>query len=71
MTGAEGGTRTPTRFLSQPPQGCVSTNSTTPAKILLTVDDYHSKIKIFRKQNHPFYTMGKFNQQLVARHNVG
>jgi hypothetical protein len=30
--GAEEGTRTPTGILPQPPQGCVSTNSTTSAE---------------------------------------
>lgn len=33
MTGAEEGTRTPTGFLPQPPQSCVSANSTTSAHI--------------------------------------
>jgi hypothetical protein len=33
--GAEEGTRTPTGFLPQPPQGCVSTNFTTPARAII------------------------------------
>jgi hypothetical protein len=39
--GAEKGTRTPTRFLPQPPQGCVSASSTIPAIIKL----YNTRLK--------------------------
>lgn len=45
--GAREGIRTPTGFLPQPPQGCVSTNFTTPAtnfKIQINTTKYSSPI---------------------------
>jgi hypothetical protein len=48
--GAEEGTRTPKRFLSQPPQGCVSTSFTTSANAL----DILTKTTIFSTKKEDF-----------------
>ena len=48
FSGAEGGTRTPTRFPSPPPQDGVSTSSTTSALYLLEITAFRSVIAELR-----------------------
>lgn len=45
MIGAEEGTRTPTGFLPQPPQGCVYTSFTTSACISITGEKHKKCIR--------------------------
>jgi hypothetical protein len=53
--GAEEGTRTPTGFLPQPPQGCVSTSFTTSAYFadIVTKNNPMRNVKV--KNQQPFF----------------